>query len=226
MIGWIAGGLALAVIAGVLWHWQVNIAEGTYLGQKTVTLLYDQVADRYNDIKDFQSLEDPIWLGKPLQRQLGRNFGRVVLDVATGTGRLPAALAQLPYFKGRVIGVDHSAKMLAVARQTMPALPLVRADAMRLPFAAGSVGAVTCLEALEFFPSPQEALTEMNRVLENNGVLLTTRRIGWETRLMPGKTWSEAQMKAILGQKSFTNVVTIPWLDIYQQVWARKKETV
>lgn len=225
-MGWVAGGLALAIIAGLLWHWQVNIAEGVYLGQKTVTLLYDQVADRYNNIKDFQSLEDPLWLGEPLSGQLGRDFKGVVLDVATGTGRLPVALAQLPYFKGRVIGVDHSAGMLAVARQTMPSLPLVRADAMRLPFAAGSVGAVTCLEALEFFPSPSDALAEMSRVMRGGAILLTTRRIGWETRLMPGQTWTETQLKTILQQRSFEHEVIIPWLDIYQQVWARKKEAV
>lgn len=219
---WIAAAIIGAAIVGLLAYWQLIIAEGVYLGQKTVTLLYDRVAHKYNSIKAFDELDDPVWLGAPLARALGYNFRGIVLDVATGTGRLSAAMNQVPYFKGQVIGVDHSVKMLAIANQAVPDTPLVVADAMRLPFAAGSVGAVTCLEALEFFPDAQKSLREMTRVLATDGFLLTTNRIGWETRLMPGKTFTSDRLKAMLAQLPLTNIFTTPWLDIYEQVWARK----
>ncbi len=219
---WILGATGGAAIIGAFLYWQLIIAEGVYLGQKIVTLLYDRVAHKYNNIKAFDKNDEHFFLGLPLQRALGHNYRGIVLDVATGTGRLPLVMSRLPTFQGRVMGVDHSARMLAVARRTMPKLPLVMANATRLPFAHNSVGAVTCLEALEFFPSPQQGVQELARVLSPGGVLLATNRVGWEAKLMPGKTWTTAQVKTIFAQASLTNVMVKPWLDIYDQVWATK----
>jgi len=195
------------------------------LGQKVVTLLYDRVAHKYNDIKEFSPEEDLLFLAYPLSRRLGPNFEGIVLDVATGTGRLPMAMSQFPPFRGKVIGVDHSRKMMAVAHQSLPDLPLVVADAMRLPFADESLPAVTCLEALEFLPDPEGGLRELARVLAPDGALLATNRIGWEVKFMPGKTWASEQLQTILEQMPLTDIVIRPWLNIYDQVWARKTET-
>lgn len=221
----LALGLLAAILLALLLYWQLILAEGVYLGQGIVTLLYDWVAYRYNTIKGFDARDESDFLGEPLSRALGYGFEGVVLDVATGTGRLPATLRDQPHFRGRVVGVDHSARMLAVARQTLPDLPLVRADAMRLPFASHAVPCVTCLEALEFLPNPAQGLRELVRVLAPGGLLLTTQRIGWEARLMPGKTWTSAQLKALLQQLPLTRITLVPWQDIYNQVWAWKKPT-
>ncbi|MFQ5575708.1 MAG: class I SAM-dependent methyltransferase [Anaerolineae bacterium] len=216
--------LAAAVVVALLLYWQLIIAEGAYLGQKVVTLLYDRVAHKYNSIKAFDAQDERDFLGAPLIQALGNSFTEIVLDVATGTGRLPAAILQQPHFRGTVIGVDHSARMLAQAQKIGLSLTLVQADAMRLPFACNAVQGVTCLEALEFLPDPQGGLRELVRVLSPNGVLLTTRRTGWETILMPGKTWPEDKLRAILNQLPLAEISIIPWQDIYQQVWARKQQ--
>lgn len=50
------------------------------------------------------------------------------LDVACGTGFLTEVLS------GRVIGLDQSASMLALARSRMPGASFVRGDALRMPF--------------------------------------------------------------------------------------------
>jgi len=206
-----------------LLYWQLIIAEGAYLGQKVVTLLYDRVAHKYNAIKEFDPDDDRLLLAYPLSQALGPNFEGIVLDIATGTGRLPVALRQFSPFRGQVIGLDHSRRMMAVARQSLPDLPLIAADAMRLPLASNAIPAVSCLEALEFFPDPKNGLHEMIRVLTPGGVLLTSNRIGWESNLMPGKTWKKEKLRAILQEMSLTDIVIFPWLDIYDQVWARKK---
>jgi len=219
---WWAIAIALVVAAG-LWYWQIIIAEGAYLGQWLVTLLYDRYAHKYNRIKAFNPQEEYHFLGLPLWHTLGTDFDGVILDVATGTGRLPLAMTALPHFRGQVVGADHSRRMLAQARRTLPQTPLVVADALHLPFAAASVGAVTCLEALEFFPDPAAGLREMARVLAPNGTLLTTHRIGWETKFMPGKTFSAKVLTQILTEFGFENIAITPWLDIYNQVWATKK---
>ncbi len=219
---WLAGGLLLAIVAA-LWYWQIIIAEGAYLGQWMVTLLYDKFAHKYNRVKDFDPHDEYHFLGLPLLHTMGAEYNGIVLDVATGTGRLPLAMTAQPVFRGTVVGVDHSARMLAEARKSLPDAPLVVASAMRLPFADDSVGAATCLEALEFFPNPTTGLQELTRVLKPHGTLLATNRIGWETKLMPGKTFSAAQLTLILTELGFKNIAIIPWLDIYNQVWATQK---
>ena len=222
-MGWWIAGIVLAILFGLFWYWQLIIAEGVYLGQNIVTLLYDWVAHKYNDIKEFDSQDEQDYLARPLSNALGVNFNGVVLDVATGTGRLPLALHRHPDFQGTVIGVDHSRRMLAQARQSLPGVPLIIADAVHLPFATNAIEAVTCLEALEFFSSPERGLQELTRVLQAGGILLATNRVGWETRLMPGKTWSADKLQSILASLPLTRVMVFPWLDIYHQVWAVKQ---
>lgn len=223
MIPWIIGGILLVILLAAFWYWSVIVTEGAYLGQGIVTRLYDGFAYKYNRVKDFDSDDETHFLGLPLQQSLGYNFDGVVLDVATGTGRLPLALTKQPAFRGSVIGLDHSAKMLMVARAALPKdVILIQGDAMRLPFARESVGGVSCLEALEFLPNPVIAAKEMTRVLSSGGVLLTTNRVGWETKLMPGKAWTPSQAKKILAGIGLENILIHPWLDIYSQIWARK----
>jgi len=216
-------GIGLTIGVGLFLYWQLILAEGVYLGQKIVTLLYDRVAPRYNDIKEFDEQEEFRFLAWPLSRALGEDFDGILIDVATGTGRLPAAMSKVPGFQGVIIGVDHSRRMLAEARQSMPNLPLVVADAMRLPFPTGGAQAVTCLEALEFFPRPQAALRELTRLLAPDDLLLTTHRIGWDAKLMPGRTWSSDRLQAVLAGLPLKNITLTPWLNIYRQVWAQKK---
>ncbi|OQY26843.1 MAG: hypothetical protein B6243_13695 [Anaerolineaceae bacterium 4572_5.2] len=113
--------------------------------------------------------------------------------------------------------------MMTVARQSLPDLPLIVADAMRLPFASSAIPAVTCLEALEFLPDPKSGLREFTRVLALNGILFTTNRVGWETKFMPGKTWAKEELRAILQEMQLSDITISPWLNIYNQVWARKR---
>jgi ubiquinone/menaquinone biosynthesis C-methylase UbiE len=219
---WLIGTLVTALL-GAFIYWTIVITEGGYFGQKLVTFLYDQAANKYDKLKEYNEADEYSYLAVPLRDALGYNFHGTVLDVATGTGRLPLAMASLPDFNGKLIGLDHSAKMLGVARQHLPTLPLVQADAARLPFATDSLDTVTCLEALEFLPVPKVGLLEMIRILTPGGILLTTNRVGWETKLMPGKTWTKNQLQTILKTQPIDEFVIVPWETIYDQVWARKE---
>jgi ubiquinone/menaquinone biosynthesis C-methylase UbiE len=219
---WVLGAVGLTVL-GCFLYWTIVVTEGSYFGQGVVTYLYDRAAHKYNKLKEYNEADEYCFLSVPLRDALGYNFHGTILDVAVGTGRLPVAMAALPDFSGRVIGLDHSAGMLAVARQHLPTLPLIQADAMRLPFAANSFEAVTCLEALEFVSEPKTGLQELIRILMPGGILLTTNRVGWETKLMPGKTWSSDQLHAILAAQPLDDFVVIPWETIYDQIWARKR---
>ncbi len=227
--------ILILLVIGLLLYWQLILAEGAYLGAPLVALLYDWTAERYNGIKEFEPEAEDFWLGEPLANRLAHQPEALVLDVATGTGRIPLTVLRQPAFQGRVIGLDRASKMLAVARRDLAEqsdrVTLIQADAMALPFASHSLPLVTCLEAMEFLPDPPAGLTELVRVLKPTsphcaecGWLLTTQRIGWEARWMPGKTWGREQLLDLLGRLPLRHVTLCVWQDIYNLVWAQKVE--
>jgi SAM-dependent methyltransferase len=205
------------------------IAEGTYLGPRVVAWTYDVVASRYDDIKQFNPHDESWFVAAPLLRALAGVERPLVLDVATGTGRLPLALLQehLAARGGRVAGLDLSAGMLRRARAKLrphgEAVRLIRHDAGRLPFDDGTFDAVTCLESLEFMPRPAAVLTEMVRVLAPGGVLLVTNRVGAEARLLPGRALARPAFEALLAGLPLREVEIRPWQASYDLAAARKQ---
>ncbi len=101
--------------------------------------------------------------------------GAVVLDVATGTGDIPARL------RGRredvfVVGLDGSAALATTARGRLDAA--VVADALRLPFRDGAIDLVTCSQALHHFFDDDAArlVAELHRVARGHVVISDLRR--------------------------------------------------
>lgn len=92
--------------------------------------------------------------------------GRRALDLACGTGRYAHQLQQ----RGAacVVGVDASAGMLQRAAIERP----VRADMMRLPFAAGAFDFVVAGLAVGHAPDLQGWMNEVARVLSPGGCLV------------------------------------------------------
>jgi len=218
----VALGLAAA---GAVAYWQLIIAEGVYLGQPLVTWLYDLTAPRYDRIKQFNTLFETRFLGRPLAAELRNRPSPFVLDIATGSGRLPLTLLAQPGFHGRIIGLDVSRPMLEQAAANLSGyhqVELIWRDARHLPFPDGCFDAVTMLEMLEFTPSPTAQLREAVRVLRPGGLLLTTRRRGLDARLMPGKTFSKAAFERLLGDIGMVSIAIEVWQVDYDLVWARR----
>jgi ubiquinone/menaquinone biosynthesis C-methylase UbiE len=218
--------IAALVLSGTVLYWLLILSEGAYLGPRLVAFLYDLSATSYDRIKDFDSAEEAYFLGRPLQVALSRRTHPLVLDVATGTGRLPLALLRQPDFDGCVVGLDLSWQMLSIAqRKAMrygPRAVWIHQDAARLPFGDETFDAVTCIEAVEFLPSPKAALREMVRLLRPGGVLLITNRVGLSKLVLPGRVFSRRGMERFLTSLGLTAIETRPWQDYYEQVWARK----
>jgi ubiquinone/menaquinone biosynthesis C-methylase UbiE len=98
--------------------------------------------------------------------------GPRVLDLGVGPGT--SALEMLRVDPGRRhFGLDVSAPMLARARARAAALgltlPLVRADALRLPFRSGTLDGATGHSLLYLLDDPAAALAELRRVLRPGG---------------------------------------------------------
>jgi ubiquinone/menaquinone biosynthesis C-methylase UbiE len=216
-------GLGVAAAAALLW-WLLVASEGVYLGRRVVIWLYDVFAPHYDRVKKIVPEYEQHFLARPIMEAIQPRRDPLVLDVATGTGRLPIALARFPKFKGQIIGLDLSQKMLReAARATYPfseQITLIHAPAETLPFPDGSFDTVTCLEALEFTRDPDAILAEMVRVLRPGGLLLTTLRI--HTPWMPGKTWPEAVMLDKLRKHGIEDGRVQIWQVDYRKVWGRK----
>jgi SAM-dependent methyltransferase len=227
-MNWIALVLGLLglVLVGLLLYWQLIIAEGAYLGSRVVTLMYDWSARIYERIKQYDAGDEQWFLGLPLARALALIPAPLVLDVATGTGRLPRAVLRQPAFDGRIIGLDLSRRMLreAVRRtaQFADRLTYIWQDAQDLPFDDDTFDAVTCLEALEFTPDPRKVLLELVRVLRPGGVLLVTNRVGRDAKLMPGKAFPRDAFQPLLREFPLEDIKVGPWQVDYDLAWAIK----
>lgn len=216
----------LSLVLGFLFWWLIVETEGVYLGKRMVILLYDLYAWRYDRVKQFDEKADLILISQPILARVQPQSDPLMLDVATGAGRLPLIMARNGSFRGHVIGLDASRRMLDFARRKVAAerferyITLLRHDASELPFADDAFDVVTCLEALEFLPDQRAALKEMRRVLRPGGLLLTTIRI--DTRWMPNRTWSEERMRRELASLDMRDIRIEIWQEDYSQVWARK----
>ena len=217
--------LALPIVGFLFW-WLIIETEGVYLGRRVVIALYDLYAARYDRVKQFDEQADLALISLPIMDRIEPKTNPLILDVATGTGRVPLIMARNARFAGHVIGLDASRRMLKVARKKVSAerfeefISLTRGDAQELPYLDDSFDVVTCLEALEFLSDQRAALAEIIRVLRPGGLLLVSIRI--DTRWMPNRTWSEARMRRELAAMKLRDARVEIWQEDYSQVWAWK----
>lgn len=89
------------------------------------------------------------------------------VDIGCGNGALIRAIG-----RNDAIGVDHSSLGLGPTAQSSPGTPFICADGAELPFADGSVAAITSQHVIEHLPDANRACREWFRVLERGGLLL------------------------------------------------------
>jgi ubiquinone/menaquinone biosynthesis C-methylase UbiE len=136
--------------------------------------------------RDYDRVGTPVFgtLGRRLVELAGVQAGDRVLDVATGRGAVLFAAAQRAGARGRVVGVDLAAEMVALtaadARSREVANAEVRvADAERLSdFGDETFDRVTCAFAIFLLPDPETALHEFHRVLRPRGTVALS---SWRT---------------------------------------------
>jgi len=117
--------------------------------------------------------QDPRWRRTMVATVRAKPTDRV-LDVATGTGLVAAALVRR--YGCEVVALDQSEEMLAGARARVTAEPrlaerieLVRGEAERLPFDDGEFDALTFTYLLRYVDDPAATLRELARVVRPGG---------------------------------------------------------
>lgn len=95
----------------------------------------------------------------------------ICLEIGTGTGRLSETLCRR-YPRLRPVLSDLAHGMTCHARQKLPALDAVDADAASLPFGSGCFPLVFSASVYQWVEDLPGAFREVKRVLKDNGLLL------------------------------------------------------
>ena len=95
-----------------------------------------------------------------------------LLDIACGTGIVARVASERLGETARVVGVDASFDMLAVARAVAPGIDWRQGSSDDLPLRNDEAfDVVVCQQGLQFFPDKPRAAAQMRRALANGGRL-------------------------------------------------------
>lgn len=127
---------------------------------------WDKNAGRYDrfmrrDAAAYEELYGLLW---PVVRH------KTVLELATGTGVIAKNIINSA---DHIEATDASPEMIAEANRGNLSAKLFFSvqDMFHLPYAAGSFDVVIVANALHIVPNPEKALSEIRRVLKDDGVL-------------------------------------------------------
>ena len=131
--------------------------------------MFDRIARRYDAVNTVLSAGTDGGWRRRAARETGLREGGSALDVACGSGKLAARLRALTGPRGRVVGLDFSARMLEIARRDHPGIEFVEGDALNLPFYDAEFDAATIAFGLRNLADPVRGLAEMMRVVRPRG---------------------------------------------------------
>lgn len=141
---------------------------GAALTSGSTREFYDRVADVYDTVFDRHAIHADVML-ELLRQHVPTTDDDFVIDLACGTGFLTGRLAAEGYSP---IGIDFSEPSLRVLRDRLPSIPIVTADARRLPLTDDCASAVLCLGSWRHFPDPDSVASEIARVLRPGGLVI------------------------------------------------------
>ena len=139
--------------------------------KKYVKQMFNDISSTYDIINIISSFGiDRYWRYK-LVNKIKMTSGQKLLDVATGTGDV--AFGFLKKYDIKVIGLDIAKKMISIARNKAKKhsknIEFIVGDAEKLSFGKKSFDALTISFGFRNIGTYDKALSEFNRVLDNNG---------------------------------------------------------
>ena len=155
-----------------------------------VASIFDEIAPVYDRLGSILSLGlDGRWRTAAVE-SCGVQPGGAAIDVAAGTGKLAALLADRVGPFGRVVAVDFSPGMVerrAAETRDLVQLEFVLADALSLPYEDGRFDAATIAFGLGALPDLPAGVRELCRVVRPGGRVVclepTMPRPRWFGRL-------------------------------------------
>lgn len=133
--------------------------------------MFDEIASKYDFMNDLISLKLHHLIKRFAISKISVDFKSRALDLCCGSGDIAALLVKNKKIF-EVIGVDFSEKMIEVAKSKNKNknVKFINADCLNLPFEDGSFDIITMSFGLRNIPDKSKALSEIVRVLKNNGI--------------------------------------------------------
>ena len=133
--------------------------------------MFDRIAPKYDFFNRLFSLRIDLLWRKNLVNCMQSDNPKQILDVATGTGEL--AIALWKKFGGKITAVDLSQEMLNLAdkkiKQLGADITIQKANAENLPFESNKFDAVSVGFGVRNFENLEKGLSELRRVVKENG---------------------------------------------------------
>ena len=133
--------------------------------------MFDRIAPKYDFFNRLFSLRIDLLWRKSLVSWMQSDDPKQILDVATGTGEL--AIALWKKFGVKIIAVDLSQEMLNLAdkkiKQLGADITIQKANAENLPFESNKFDAVSVGFGVRNFENLEKGLSELRRVVKENG---------------------------------------------------------
>ena len=139
--------------------------------------MFDKIAPYYDFLNHFLSLGVDIWWRKKAISHLKAAKPQYILDVATGTADLAIEMSQ-QLNPTQIIGMDLSANMVEIGEKKLnkkgldQKIKLEVGDSENLHYTTEQFDAVTASFGVRNFANLKIGLSEMHRVLKNDGQLM------------------------------------------------------
>jgi demethylmenaquinone methyltransferase/2-methoxy-6-polyprenyl-1,4-benzoquinol methylase len=138
---------------------------------KYVKQLFDEAAEHYDPICDWGFFGTGNYYRKDAQRRHGLKPGMKLLDVASGTGLMAVAAAEVLGSAKDITCVEPSDGMIAVAKRKLDAT-FVQSGGESMPLPDANYDFLTVGYALRHFADLETTFTEFHRVLKSGGKVL------------------------------------------------------
>ena len=133
--------------------------------------MFDRIAPKYDFFNRLFSLRIDLLWRKSLVKWMQSDDPKQILDVATGTGEL--AIALWKNFRVKITAVDLSQEMLNLAdkknKELGADITIQKANAENLPFESNKFDAVSVGFGVRNFENLEKGLSELRRVVKENG---------------------------------------------------------
>jgi len=154
----------------------------------------------------------PGWPADAIAGLLERFRARTVLDLAAGTGKLTAVLADLA---GEVVAVEPDDGMRRVLESKLPGARVLAGTAEAIPLPEASVDAAFVAEALHWFDLDRAAVELARVVRPGGGVALL-----WNYALWEAEPWND-EVNAVLEPHhraaGGSRRANVPWRDVLER---------
>lgn len=130
--------------------------------------MFDEISFYYDQMNNYMSLGSHIFVKYLALKELGLKPRTMLLDVCCGTGDFTKLISKF-FPRVKVIGLDFSEKMLKVAKGKNSKGVFMQGDCTNLSFDDGEFDYVTIGFGLRNIQDRQKAISEIYRVLSENG---------------------------------------------------------